>query len=108
MSFQHDSQNGLQGPAERERAEEIAVTALGFIAANDVLLDRFLALTGIEAGAIRQAAELPGFLGGVLGFILAHEPTLMQFCSETGVEPESAVGAQRVLSGGSETEWNSV
>ena len=61
-------------------AEEMAIAALGFIAADPALLPRFLAITGIEAQAIRSAAREPGFLAGVLQFIVAHEPTLMRLC----------------------------
>ncbi|MDO9306529.1 MAG: DUF3572 domain-containing protein, partial [Mesorhizobium sp.] len=61
----------------RESAEALALRALGFVAADPELLPRFLAISGIDAGAIRQAAREPGFLAGVLQFIVAHEPTLM-------------------------------
>ena len=56
-------------------AEALAVTALGFVAADPELLPRFLALTGIDGAQVRKAAQEPGFLAGVLDFILAHEPT---------------------------------
>mgnify|MGYP001332618456 CR=1 FL=1 len=75
----------------RADAEGVAIAALGFVAGDPELLSRFLAITGIEARAIRQAAAEPGFLAGVLQFILAHEPTLMRFARETGTPPE-AVG----------------
>ena len=65
-------------------AEEMAIAALGFIAADPTLLPRFLAITGIEAQAIRSAAREPGFLAGVLQFIVAHEPTLIAFAEHAG------------------------
>src|SRR6185437_3747748 len=40
-----------------EGAEAIAIQALGFIASDPELLPRFLSITGIEAFAIRQAAQ---------------------------------------------------
>jgi len=76
----------------RDDADALAVSALAFIAGDPVLLPRFLAITGIEAREIRQAAREPGFLAGVLRFVLAHEPTLLSFASEAGIEP-AAVGA---------------
>ncbi len=82
--------------ATREDAEGVAVAALGFVASDPELLSRFLAITGIEATAIRRAAAEPGFLAGVLQFILAHEPTLMRFAQETATPPEAfgrALGA---------------
>lgn len=81
----------------RESADAIAIQALGFIAADPELLPRFLALTGIEAAAIRQAAREPGFLAGVLQFILAHEPTLIRFSENSGIAPATVSGALRHL-----------
>lgn len=69
------------------QAEEIAVQALVFLAGDAELLSRFLALTGIEANQIRDAAREPGFLAGVLGFFLAHEPSLLKLSEGTGIDP---------------------
>lgn len=80
-----------------EGAEALAIQALGHIAADPELLPRFLAITGIEAGAIRQAAREPGFLAGVLQFIVAHEPTLLRFCEENGIPPQQVTAALRAL-----------
>ena len=80
-----------------EGAEQVAIGALAYIAGEPVLLDRFLALTGIEAAAIRQAAAQPGFLAGVLQFIAAHEPTLMAFAEARSIPPEDVLKAMRAL-----------
>jgi hypothetical protein len=82
---------------KRENAEALAIQALGFVAADPDLLPRFLAITGIEAGSIRQAAREPGFLAGVLQFILAHEPTLLRFSEESGIPPQNVSSALRAL-----------
>ena len=82
---------------DRQAAEELAVAALGFVAADPELLPRFLALSGIDAGEIRRAAAEPGFLAGVLEFILAHEPTLDAFCATTGAEHARVPAALRAL-----------
>ncbi|WP_114390466.1 DUF3572 domain-containing protein [Notoacmeibacter marinus] len=86
-------------------AEEIAIAALGHIAADPILLPRFLSLTGITISEIRPAAEEPGFLGGVLAFILAHEPTLMEFSAQSGIEAERVAKAARHLPGGQD-DWD--
>lgn len=78
-------------------AEGLAVAALSHVAGDPVLLPRFLALTGIEPGRIREVAGEPGFLAGVLQFLLAHEPTLMGFCEAQGVKPEHVSAALRAL-----------
>jgi Protein of unknown function (DUF3572) len=80
-----------------QQAEEIAATALGFIAADPQLLPRFLALSGIEPSAIRAAAQEPGFLAGVLNFIAAHEPTLLAFAEHAAINPEAVLKAMRML-----------
>ena len=80
----------------RGDAEAIAISALGFIASDPELLPRFLAITGIEASAIRRAASEPGFLAGVLQFIVAHEPTLLALCRSHGhATRRSPCGAAR-------------
>lgn len=86
--------------AGRQDAEAIAVAALSFIAGDPVLLPRFLAITGIEAGQIRLAAREPGFLAGVLQFILDHEPTLMSFATDANIAPASVGAAMRSLPNG--------
>jgi len=85
-----------------EEAQSIAISALGFIAGDAELLPRFLAITGIEAASIRQAAREPGFLAGVLDFLLAHEPSLMRFAAETGIDPASVAAARRRLPDGND------
>jgi uncharacterized protein DUF3572 len=87
---------------DRESAEEIAVAALGFVAADPAQLTRFLSITGIEPQAIREAAREPGFLAGVLQFIIAHEPTLIAFAESAGIEPASVAQAMRNLPQGND------
>ena len=83
--------------ARQEAAQELAISALAFIASDPELLPRFLNLTGIEASQIRLAAREPGFLAGVLRFILAHEPTLLAFCEATNTAPAQVSSAVRAL-----------
>jgi len=80
-----------------ESAQALAIRALSFIASDQDLLARFLAITGIEAASIREAAREPGFLAGVLQFIAAHEPTVLRFCEETATPPGSISAALRAL-----------
>lgn len=82
---------------DNRAAGDVAIAALGYIAADPVLLPRFLALTGIEASQIRNAAAEPGFLAGVLQFVLAHEPTLTAFCEASATEPARVSAALRAL-----------
>ncbi|WP_245411717.1 DUF3572 domain-containing protein [Phyllobacterium leguminum] len=93
------------GTISVEGAQKIAIEALAFLAQDDELLPRFLALTGIGPNDIRAAAREPGFLAGVLQFYLAHEPTLLRFCEASGNKPADLQRALQALPGGDET-WD--
>ncbi|MEO3385763.1 DUF3572 domain-containing protein [Mesorhizobium sp. CAU 1741] len=81
----------------RTEAEDLGITGLTYVASDPVLMPRFLAMSGIEASRIREAAGEPGFLAGVLQFILAHEPTLTAFCEATDTRPAHVSAALRAL-----------
>jgi hypothetical protein len=82
-----------------EAARELAIVALAFIARDTEELSRFLALTGIDPGSIRIAAEEPGFLAGVLAYISGNERTLLAFAAHASVAPEEIEKAKLVLAG---------
>jgi hypothetical protein len=83
-------------------AESLSINALLWIAADPVMMRRFLDLTGIEADQIRAVAQEPSFLAGVLKFILAHEPTLLAFAQSADIHPSAVAKALRSLPGGNE------
>lgn len=85
---------------KRDEAEAVGIRALAFVAGDPDLLPRFLSITGIDAGRIREAAREPGFLAGVLDFVLAHEPTALAFAAAAGLDPASLAAARRALPGG--------
>lgn len=80
-------------------AEDTAISVLAWLASQPELMSRFLALTGLEAGNLREAAREPGFMAGVVAFLMNHEPTLMDFCASTGTSPESVRRAYHELGG---------
>ncbi|MBC7281563.1 DUF3572 domain-containing protein [Hoeflea sp.] len=84
-------------------AEDTAIAVLVWLAGEPELMGRFLALTGLEASNLREAAREPGFLAGVLSFLMNHEPTLMDFCAANGTRPEEVSRAFHALGGASET-----
>ena len=77
----------------------LAIEALGFIAADDQLMSRFLSLTGLDVADLRAAAAEPGFLVAVLDFLAGHEPDLVAFVETAGVTPEAVVRARHALAG---------
>ena len=80
-------------------AEETSIAVLGWLAGEQDMLGRFLALTGTRPDQLRQAIRDPAFMAGMLDFLMAHEPTLMAFCEATGVKPEAVVQASHAYNG---------
>jgi Protein of unknown function (DUF3572) len=95
-----DPQQGWHMTADT--AEAVAISALAYLSTTPDLMQRFLALTGIEASQIRAAASEPHFFAGVLKFFLAHEPSLLAFCEATDTPPQSVQAALAALPGGSD------
>jgi hypothetical protein len=90
----------LKSPAPtRETAETLALQALGWLAADDGRLARFLNLTGIDPQHLRQRLSDPATLAGILDFLLADEPMLLDFCAGEGIDPQVLATARRLLPG---------
>jgi hypothetical protein len=85
--------------ARRAAAEELAVAALSFIAAEPERLGRFLALTGMASDSIRAAAREPQFLVGVLDHVAGEEQLLLAFAAENQLDPEAVMRARDALAG---------
>ena len=93
------------GTANAEEAEAMAVKILGWLVAQPDQMSRFMALTGVDGGSIRDAAGEPGFLAGVTGFVMAHEPTLVAFCADNAVAIEHVVACHHRLAGPEAEAW---
>ncbi|KAA0970127.1 DUF3572 family protein [Aureimonas fodinaquatilis] len=88
------SDNSRINTANGAGAQEIGVSALTFLAQDPILLQRFLALSGLTVADLRQAAQEPAFFAGLLDFIMGHEKTLMEFAEFANISP-ATVGAAR-------------
>jgi hypothetical protein len=88
--------------AGQEAAAALAIAALGYLAGDQAHLGRFLALTGIGPGDIRNAARAPSFLAGVLDYVAGDEALLRAIAAHAGVAPEEIDRARQALSG---PEW---
>ena len=84
----------------------MAVLGLSWLAADPERLDKFLSLTGIDHGAIRETAQQAGFLSAVLEHLCADEDSLLAFAAESGLAPDVISGAAVTLSG--QGEWQSI
>ncbi len=91
--FRSGSEEGQQ------TASGLAIEGLSFIASDGLLFNRFLRLTGLELENLRQAADEPAFLAGVLDFLLADERVLTDFAAQLDVPPERISAARRVMAG---------
>ena len=87
------------GESRGEAASALAITALGYLAADPEHLGRFLALTGIGPDEIRKAAAEPGFLAGVLDYVAGDEALLRAVAAHADVAPEDVDKARQVLCG---------
>ena len=82
-----------------DAAETLAVQALGFIAADQDRLLRFLDLTGLSPATIRSAATSPQFLTAVLDHLLGDETLLLAFAAEADCDPAAVGRARERLAG---------
>jgi hypothetical protein len=78
-------------------AQTVALKAIAFIATDDELLSRFVALTGCGLDDIKSRIGDAAFLGGVLDFLLGDEPTLIAFVEAEDLAPETPMAARQKL-----------
>ena len=81
-----------------EKAEILALEALGWLAQEEDGLPRFLAQSGMDSGDLRAAAGSPETGVAVLEFLLGHEELLLRFCETAKVEPKAIHAGLRALS----------
>lgn len=84
---------------ELENAQQIAIAALGSLAGDPERLSGFMALAGIDPAGLRQAAQGPAFLQGVLDYICADETLLREIAAAVSHTPESIDRARMILQG---------
>jgi uncharacterized protein DUF3572 len=84
-------------PERKAAAEQLALAALAFLAADAGRLGGFLASTGLGPENLREAARNPAFLPGVLDYVLSDDPMLIAFAAEESVDPKVVAAARQVL-----------
>jgi ABC-type uncharacterized transport system YnjBCD substrate-binding protein len=75
----------------------LALQALAHVAGDEDMGPRFLALTGMDADALRANADKPATLTALLDYLMANEPDLVATAQAIGVKPEQLAGAARKL-----------
>jgi hypothetical protein len=77
--------------------QALALSALGWLLADDDRAARLLALTGLTPEALRDGLGEGATLGAVLDFLCAHEPDLIAAADALGVTPQELASARQRL-----------
>lgn len=88
-----------------ERAETIALQALGWLAADADLCMSFLAATGASLDDVRLRAAEPAFLASILGFLTQNDDWIIGFCDTAGLGYDQPLRALYALPGSERVEW---
>ena len=83
----------------QERAEVLALQALAFIASDEDLLLRFIALTGMNVDGLRAVAAETGTLIAVMDFIMFDDSLIVRFAEFVNLGPEIAGQIRYALAG---------
>ena len=77
--------------------ETLGLTAIAWTLADADRAARLLALTGLDAAALRARIGEPAVLAAALAFLEAHEPDLIACADAIGTDPANLVRARAVL-----------
>ncbi len=77
-----------------EEDETLALQVVGWIVADQQRADRMLALTGLDAPALRAGLSDRGTLTALMDFAINHQPDLLACAEEIGVSPARIVAAR--------------
>jgi len=89
----------MRGSLTPEAAETIALKGLAWLAAMPDDIGRFLNVTGVAAGDLRERAGDPEFLAAVMDFLLTDDKLLTGFCEREGLDPRDIHLVRRALPG---------
>ncbi|KQT34799.1 hypothetical protein ASG29_01160 [Sphingomonas sp. Leaf412] len=84
-----------------EAAETTGLRAVAWIIGDDDRAGRLLALTGLDADALRDGLGDRTVLAAVLAFLESHEPDLLACAAALETSPETLVRARAALEGSS-------
>lgn len=75
----------------------LALLALAWTLGDERRADRLLALTGLDADALRAGVDNPAVLGAVLDFLADHEPDLIACAQAIEAAPDDLIAAKDLL-----------
>ncbi|WP_394195986.1 DUF3572 domain-containing protein [Litoreibacter albidus] len=88
-----------------QKAEELALSVLGWLAASDDMMGVFLGSSGSSIDSVRAQASDPAFLGSVLDFLLMDDGWVTAFCDANSVDYRQPMIARQYLPGGDVPNW---
>ncbi len=91
---------------KQNEAETIALNALSFLIGNETRLERFMSLSGMDPGALKDNASDPVFLAGILDYLLQDETLIYMFAEEYKLSPALPATALRTLAGGHNGDYH--
>ncbi len=86
----------MRAPETNEDAITLALGALVWTLGDDDRASRLLALTGLDAAALRAGAGDPPVLAALLAFLESHEPDLVACAAATGTSDPISPDAVRL------------
>ncbi len=89
----------------QDAVEQVALTAIAWLAGNDELLSVFMGSTGADEAAFREGVRDPEFQASVLDFILMDDAWVVAFCDNEGVPYDRVMQARGALPGGAQVHW---
>ncbi|MGY2048453.1 DUF3572 domain-containing protein [Methylobacterium sp. JK268] len=87
-----------RGVPSRSEADALAGAVFGFVTADPGRLMRFMEAAGLSPAALRDAAESPDLLLGLLDHVVSDEELLLACARAIGESPERIMLAWRRLS----------
>jgi hypothetical protein len=91
---------------ELEDPAALALSALGWVLADEDHADRLLALTGVSPEELRDRIGEHEVLAAILDFVLQHEPDTLACAASLGVTPQALVAAHAKLAApSSDADW---
>jgi hypothetical protein len=90
---------------DSERAQVIALQALGWLAGNDELCPLFLGATGGSVEDMRDRVREPSFQASVLEFLTMDDAWVMAFCDSAGLAYDQPLRARYALPGSEAVHW---
>ena len=90
---------------KRESAQELATSALLYLAGQPDLIEGFLGATGLQPQDLRRVATSPEMALHVLDYLLEDDRRVMDAAAELGVAPGDLMQARTALAGPGSYGW---